>query len=116
MEDAKRLAGQRDWNEKVMILQECIRFRPLLRQIAASFLDLPGEVENAVNRTIVAATKGPRVFASQGELRSWILRAVIDESQRRLREKQKDERETYGPPTPIPAEIRFATWLVGVSD
>jgi len=116
MEEARTTPLQKDWNEKEMILQECIRSRPLLRQIAVRFLESPDDVETAVNRAIVAATRRPRPFASQGELRGWILRAVIDESLRRLQELQKAERIACPRPRSGLAELQFATWLAGVCD
>ena len=116
MEETQKKTGQRNWNDKEMILQEGIRFRPLLRQIAGKFLGCQGDVETVVNRTIVAATKTQTVFASQGELRGWILRVVIDESLRGVREQEDVQRETCRPEEASRTALFFATWLVGVAD
>jgi len=68
------------WNDKELILRECVRYRGLLRQIAERFLDGCGNADEAVDRCIVAAVKTRIPMHSRGEFRSWILRLVIDEA------------------------------------
>jgi len=112
------------WNDKERILTECIRIRPLLRQIAQRLLDGRDDPEKAVNRCIVRATKTYVEAQSLGEFRSWIFRLAIDESLKILSEHRaaaeanqraihaKDSRENG-----IPMALLFARWMmVGVAD
>ena len=107
------------WNDKELILRECVRFRAILREIAEHLLNGHPGAEVAVNRCIVAATKERVPMDSKGEFRSWILRRVIDETQQLLRERKAAEKcaaqeemiEEHTPTSHV-----FAGWLVGITD
>jgi DNA-directed RNA polymerase specialized sigma24 family protein len=74
------------WNDKELILHECVRYRGLLRQIAERLLDGCGNADEAVDRCIVAAANTRMPMHSRGEFRSWVLRLVIDEALHLLHE------------------------------
>ena len=75
------------WNDKELILRECVRYHGLLLQIAERLLDGCGDADEAVDRCIVAAVKTPVPMHSRGEFRSWVLRLVIDEALQLLHER-----------------------------
>jgi hypothetical protein len=75
------------WNDKELILRECVRYRGLLRQIAERLLDGCANADEAVDRSIVAAVKTRIPMHSRGEFRSWVLRLVIDEALHLLHER-----------------------------
>jgi len=75
------------WNDKELILRECVRYRGLLRQIAERLLDGRADADEAVDRCIVAAATTRIPMHSRGEFRSWILRLVIDEALQLLHER-----------------------------
>jgi hypothetical protein len=87
MRKSERAAASGCWNDKELILRECLRYRALLCQVAERFLHGHGDANHAVNRCIVAATKTRVPMHSRGEFRSWILRLVIDEALQLLDER-----------------------------
>lgn len=107
------------WNEKELILSECVRYRAVLRQIAEHLLDGQGDAEEAVNRSIVVATKVRVPIHSRGDFRSWILRLVIDEALQLLRERRAAEKcavqEEMIEEHALTSHV-FAGWLVGITD
>lgn len=113
-----------EWSERERILTECIRFRPLLRQIAERLLNQEDDAEKAVNRCIVRATKAHLDSQSLGEFRAWILRLAIDESLLLLAERRaaaeahrKGNQSIDSLGERIPVALLFARWmLVGVAD
>jgi len=83
----QKQAASGRWNDKELILRECLRYRALLRQIAERLLDGHGDADAAVDRCIVAAAKTRVPMHSRGEFRSWVLRLVIDEALQLLHER-----------------------------
>jgi len=80
MRKSERAAASGRWNDKELILRECVRYRALLGQVAERLLNGRGDADDAVNRSIVAAANRRVPTRSRGEFRSWILRLVIDEA------------------------------------
>jgi len=70
-----------NWGKKESLVHDCLRHRGLLYQIAERVLDGPEGAEEAVNRSLTAATR--RTYDNSklaGEFRGWLLRIVIDEA------------------------------------
>ena len=80
-------AASGHWNDKELILRECVLCRALLCQVAECLLHGHGDANDAVNRCIVAATKTRVPMHSRGEFRGWILRLVTDEALQLLHQR-----------------------------
>src|SRR5689334_9472892 len=68
--------------------QEFLRYRGLLRLIAQRVLSGDADVEEAMQRSHVAAASQRRRFRSDGEFRRWLVRAVLNEALMILHEKE----------------------------
>jgi DNA-directed RNA polymerase specialized sigma24 family protein len=68
--------------------QEFLRFRGLCREIAERVLNGDDDVDEAMHRSYVAAGSQRRKFRSDGELRRWLVRTVLNEALMILHEKE----------------------------
>ena len=79
------------------------RCQSLLYFVAYRVLDSREDAEEAVQNCVLAATRNPRKFKSEGAFRRWLVRTLIDEALQVLH--QKESTSTLAP-EPVFAEER----------